>query len=211
MVMNMNRASQSHRENDTTATTTTTTTTTTIPISPTDLITRSFHNLSAAASRGRPWPEFAASSAIDRPHSLSTALRRMQTNAKRFRVNYAFLLCSCAAISLLGTPLLLVVAATIAALWLLLYFFREDPLVLWGHQVGDRTLLLVLLVVSMVALWLTNIEGSLVMAAGIGILLCAVHALLMNPDGFFLDEDEAVSANLIQPQPPQPPSTSISV
>ena len=178
------------------------TTYTSIPISPTDVISRSFHNLSTAASSHRPWPEFVASSALDRPNSLSDALHRIQRNAKRFRVNYAILVCGCVVISLIGTPISLVVASTVVALWLLLYFFREDPLVLLGHQVGDRALLLALLLLSIAVLCLTNIRWNMIMAAAVGIALCGVHALVMNPEGFFLDEDEAASANLVQPHPP---------
>ncbi|PON88866.1 Prenylated rab acceptor [Trema orientale] len=198
--------SQSQSERGSTATYTT------IPISPGDVISRSFQNLSAAASRRRPWPEFVASSALDRPpRSLSHALDRIRTNAKRFRVNYAILVCGCAAVSLVGTPFSLVVTAAVVALWLLLYWFREDPLVVWGHQLGDRALLLSLLLLSIAALTcLTNAASSLLMAAGVGITLCALHSLLMNPDAFFLDEDEAASANLIHPQPPHPPPTSTS-
>lgn len=174
---------------------------TTIPISPPDVISRSFQNLWAATSRRRPWPELVASSALERPHSLSDAVHRIQRNAKRFGVNYGLFVCGCGAISLIGTPLSLIVAAAVLALWLLLYLFREDPLVLWGHQLGDRALLLLLLLLSIAALCLSNMAPNLLVGAGLGMALCGLHALLLNPDAFFLDEEEAASANLVHPPP----------
>ena len=108
---------------------------TTIPISLSDVISKSLHNLSAAASLSRPWPEFLYSSGgtVDCPHSLSDALDRVQKNSSCFRVNYAFLVAVGTTISFIGAPVVLVASTIVVALWLLLYFFREDPLVVSGR------------------------------------------------------------------------------
>lgn len=173
---------------------------TTIPISFSDVISRSFHNLSSAVSRLRPWPEFFSTASIDRPASFNYVLIRIRKNVRHFRVNYALVVSVCASLSLIGTPFSLIVIAAVVGMWLLLHFFREDPLVAWGQQhVGDRTILLGLVLLSIAALWLTGVAGSLIGGVGFGVVLSGIHGALRNPEDLFLDEDEAASASLISP------------
>lgn len=170
---------------------------TTIPISVSDVISRSVHNFSAAISRHRPWPEFLAAGSFDRPGSASSAVARIRKNAVYFRVNYAVVVGSCALVSLLGAPFSLIVFASVLALWLIFHFFREDPLMVSGHQLNDRLVLCALVLVSLSAVWFVGRVETLVIGVGAGSLLCGVHGALRNPDGLFLDEEEAASQGLI--------------
>lgn len=174
---------------------------TTIPISPADVISRSLHNLSAAAAHRRVWPEFlgAGGGTVDRPHSLSDALDRLRKNFRRFRVNYAYITAVGGAVSLIGAPVALLAAVGVVALWLVLYFFREDPLVVSGYQISDRALLLGLVLVTIATAWFSGIGRNLLIGTGVGVAVCGLHGVLMNPEGFYLNENEATSANLIQP------------
>ncbi|PIN12645.1 Prenylated rab acceptor 1 [Handroanthus impetiginosus] len=171
---------------------------TTIPISAIDVISRSTQNLSASLSRCRPWPEFlATTSALDFPESFSAASLRFRRNASYFSVNYAIIITVCAAVSLIGYPIALIIIGFVFFLWLILHFFREDPLIIWGHQVSDWAVILGLVLVSVAALWITGPLNSLSIGIVIGLLISVVHGLLRNPEGLFLDENDAVSNGLI--------------
>uniref|UniRef100_A0A2C9WJ51 PRA1 family protein n=1 Tax=Manihot esculenta TaxID=3983 RepID=A0A2C9WJ51_MANES len=122
----------------TTATPAVATTYTTILISPADVISRSLQNLNATVSRLRPWPELIASGTFNRPDSFASGLSRLRINLRYFHINYAIVVSICGALALIGSPFALILFSFIFALWLLLYFFREDPLVLWGYQLSDR-------------------------------------------------------------------------
>ncbi|KAK4439628.1 PRA1 family protein G2 [Sesamum alatum] len=171
---------------------------TTIPISGLDVISRSTQNLSACLSRCRPWPEFlATTSALDFPHSISAAYHRFRRNATYFSINYAIIVTACAAISLIGSPIALIIIGFVFFLWLILHFFREDPLLIWGHQVSDWAVILGLVSITVGALWITGPLNSLSIGIGTGLLISVVHGVLRNPEGLFLDENDAASDGLI--------------
>ncbi|KAK3013349.1 hypothetical protein RJ639_008342 [Escallonia herrerae] len=185
----------------TTTATTAAATYTTIPISGADVISRSFQNLSSSLSRSRPWPEFlAGAGSFVRPDSLAGAGIRLRCNAKYFGANYAILTSACAAASLIGSPVALIVAAFVGMLWLVLYFFREDPLVVLGRHVSDWAVMVGLVTVSVLAVWFTGILNNLLIGIGVGVLISAVHGVFRNPEGLFLDENEAASDGLIRPR-----------
>ncbi|CAA7062606.1 unnamed protein product [Microthlaspi erraticum] len=176
----------------------TTMTYTSIPIPTGDVIHRSIHNLTSAISRHRPWSELVTSGAFCLPERLSALPLRLRTNFRYFSVNYAIVVGTCAAFSLITvSPVALVVVGTIIALWLLFHFFREDPLILWSFQVGNRTVLLFLFLVSVWAIWFTSSAASLAIGVGVGLLLCITHSVIRNSDGLFLEEDDAVTGGLI--------------
>ncbi|XP_034679459.1 PRA1 family protein G2-like [Vitis riparia] len=160
---------------------------TSIPISGADVISRSFHNLSAAVSSRRPWPEFVAADVFHRPDSLTVAGERVRKNASYFRINYGILVLGSAMISLVGTPISLMVWVLTLGMWLIFYFFREDPLFVGGRQVSDRLVLLCLVLASVMAVWFTGVLENLVVGVGIGLLVCCVHGVFRNP----LEDDEA--------------------
>ncbi|MCD9644195.1 hypothetical protein HAX54_032343 [Datura stramonium] len=171
---------------------------TTIPISGGDVINRSVQNVYTFLSRSRPWPEFlAGASAVDIPTSFSDAAIRVRRNFKYFYVNYAIVISACAAGSLIGSPISLIFACLVFASWLILLFFREDPMVVRGHQVSDLVVISGLVIVSVIAVWFTGILNNLLIGVGIGVLVSVIHGGLRNPEGLFVDEDDAVSTGLI--------------
>ncbi|XP_068643776.1 PRA1 family protein G2 [Aristolochia californica] len=174
---------------------------TTIPIAGADVISRSLHNLTSSFSFFRPLPEFFAVAELSPPPSLSSAKRRLFNNLSHFRLNYAVLTFSCVLVSLLffESPFSLLFISAIFLLWLVLYFFREDPLLLWGRHVTDTFVLAALVAVSVLAVWSTGSLGTLAGGLAIGGLIVAVHGFLRNDEGLFLNEQEAVSRGLIAP------------
>ncbi|XP_059284924.1 PRA1 family protein G2-like [Lycium ferocissimum] len=82
-------------------------------------------------------------------------------------------------------------------MWLILLFFREDPMVVLGHQVSDLVVITGFVVVSVIAVWFTGILNKLMIGLGIGVLVSVIHGGLRNPEGLFVDEDDAVSTGLI--------------
>lgn len=171
---------------------------TTIPISASGVVQRSIQNLYAFFNRCRPWPEFlSTANAFDLPASTSDVLIRLRRNSNYFAVNYSILISCCAAGSLLGTPILLVLVILLFALWLILYFFREDPIVIWGRHIGDQVVITALVIGSALILWITGVLNNLLIGVGVGISLSAVHGIFKNPEGLFLDEDDAVRNGLI--------------
>ncbi|KAK9134101.1 hypothetical protein Scep_013629 [Stephania cephalantha] len=176
---------------------TTTATYTTIPISGSDVISRSIYNISSFLSLRRPWTEVLASGVFDRPESLSAAAQRLRKNLAYFRLNYGIFLCACALLSLIGTPLYLILISAVFALWLIFYFFREDPLYLWGHSIRDRFVLAALICVTLVTFWFARVVESVVVGLGLGLVVLAFHGVFRNPEGLFMDEAEAASSGLI--------------
>ncbi|XP_047978067.1 PRA1 family protein G2 [Salvia hispanica] len=171
---------------------------TTIPISAIDVIFRSTQNLSASLSRCRPWSEFLATvSALDLPPSLSAASVRFRRNAAYFSPNYAVVVTACAAVSLITTPIALILLGFVLFLWLILHFFREDPLLVGGHHVSDWAVIAGLAMLSILALYITGPLHNLSIGIIAGLLIAVVHGVLRNPEGLFLDENDAVSTGLI--------------
>ncbi|XP_076957734.1 PRA1 family protein G2-like [Bidens hawaiensis] len=182
----------------------TTTTYTTIPISGTDVIFRSFQNLSSFLSLLRPWPEFIAS--FDRPDSLHHAATRLRLNSKYFSVNYALIVTACSAVSLIGDPRALLIFGSVLMLWLALYFFREDPMVVWGYHVHDHLVTVVLVLITGIAVWNLGFVGNLAIGMVAGVLVAGVHGVFRNPRGIYLDEVDAESEGLISPTSVSPSS-----
>lgn len=179
-------------------TTNTTITYTSIPLPTGDVISRSIHNLTSTISRHRPWSELVFSGDFSLPGRFSSLLLRSKTNFNYFFVNYAIIVATCSAFALIiASPVALIVVGTIIALWLLFHFFREDPLIFWSFQVGDRTVVLFLVLASVWAIWFTSSAVNLAVGVGIGLLLCIVHSVLRNSDELFLEEADAINGGLI--------------
>lgn len=108
-------------------------------LSTVDVISMSMHNLIAFVSSYRPWwSEFLALGSIDRPTSFSSAASRVKLNLSHFAVNYFLLTAASVTLFLIGDPTSLLTVASFVVMWLLLYFYRDNPLVLCGQHINDR-------------------------------------------------------------------------
>ncbi|KAM7251045.1 hypothetical protein ACFE04_022928 [Oxalis oulophora] len=170
---------------------------TTIPISFTAVISRSIENLTTTVSLHRPWPEFIQSESFTRPDSLPSALTRVKRNLLYFTINYSLIIAACGLLSIIGSPLPLILFAAIVFLWVVLHFFREDPVVLREYQVNDKVVLLGLVVVSVMWVLFSGVFWSWVLGIVTGGLIILAHGVFRNPDGLFVDEEEAVHSGLM--------------
>lgn len=71
---------------------------------------------------------------------------------------------------------------------------------LFGNEISNQSVLWSLILSSLVAIWYTGAMNHLMVGLSVGVLVCILHGVLKNPDGLFLDENDAVSDGLIAPK-----------
>ncbi|CAK9144213.1 unnamed protein product [Ilex paraguariensis] len=130
-----------------------------------------FSRAKAKIATARPWKELLDPTSFSLPYSYSEAMSRIRRNLGYFQVNYAMphippFFHDC----LLDSFHSLV----------LLYFFREEPLVLFGRIVDDKVVLGVLGLVTVIALVFTHV--------GLNVL---------GIEDLFLDENEVAEGGLL--------------
>ncbi|KAK2975547.1 hypothetical protein RJ640_011546 [Escallonia rubra] len=141
------------------------------------------------AANLRPWGSLLSPSALSIPTSLTEASLHLRLNLHHFRLNYALLLLAAVLLSLLGHPLSLFVALLTVLLWLFLYLFRNDDLVVFNYTLDDRVVFVGLIVVTLFALILTGVWVNLGLALLIGGGVIGCHAALRIPEDF--DDQES--------------------
>ena len=124
------------------------------------------------------------------PGSASDAISRIRANIFYFRMNYAIVVLLILFLSLLWHPISLIVFVVLMAAWLFLYFLRDEPLLIFGHLIDDRVVLIAMSVLTVVLLLLTHVTWNIVAAVLIGVVAVAAHAALRKTDDLFLDEEE---------------------
>lgn len=158
-----------------------------------DVISMSMQSVIAFVSSYRPWwSEFLALGSMDRPTSFSSAASRVNLNLHHFAVNYSLVTAASVVLFLIGDPTALLTVASFAIMWLLFYFCRDHPLVLYGRHINDRVIVFGLIIGSLWALWFTHCLQSLVLGVVTGFLICLVHVVVRNPDDLFVQEKEVV-------------------
>ncbi|KAK3010777.1 hypothetical protein RJ639_011997 [Escallonia herrerae] len=123
------------------------------------------------------------------PPSLTEASLHLRLNLHHFRLNYTLLLLVAVLLSLLGHPLSLFVAFLTDLLWLYLYLFRDDELVVFNYTLDDRFVFVGLIVVTLFALILTGVWVNVLLALLIGGAVIGLHAALRIPEDF--DDQES--------------------
>jgi len=161
-----------------------------------EYISRAKHRIKSGLATRRPWKLMFDYDSMTVPHGFFDAISRIKTNLGYFRANYVIGVLFTLFISLLYHPTSLLVLAILVVFWIFLYFLRDEPLIVFGYQIDDRTVMIALSVLTVVMLMLThatvNILGSLLTAA----VLVLVHAGVRRSDNLFLDEEAAAATEV---------------
>eukprot|EP01018_Ginkgo_biloba_P021679 Gb_00593 [translate_table: standard] len=160
-------------------------------------ISRARENATSAYAQRRPWRELFGRGAFGRPDSFADALGRSRKNLSYFRVNYALVVLGIVFLSLLWHPISLIVFIVLSIGWGFLYFFRDEPLVLFNRTFSDGFVLIALSIITFVALMLTHATLPFLIGLLVGVVIVLVHATFRVPDDLFMNEDEAAAGGLL--------------
>ncbi|KAG8052838.1 hypothetical protein GUJ93_ZPchr0001g32614 [Zizania palustris] len=168
--------------------------------SPLDFFSRAKARGATALATRRPWRELGDLHAIGIPPSLADAYLRVRANLSHFAMNYAIVVLVVVFLSLLWHPVSLIVFLVCMVAWLVLYFLRDEPIVLFGRVVGDGAVLAVLAVVTFILLLLTNATANILSALLVGLVLVVLHAALRKAE----DNADDEVGRWYTPVPPPP-------
>ncbi|KDP33822.1 hypothetical protein JCGZ_07393 [Jatropha curcas] len=76
------------------------------------------------------------------------------------------------------------------ALWLFLYFLRDDPLVVFDIVIYDKAVMVFLLMVTITMLFLTDVTDNIIVALFIGVVVILVHGTFRKTEDLMFMEDE---------------------
>ncbi|GFP88131.1 pra1 family protein f2, partial [Phtheirospermum japonicum] len=139
----------------------------------------------------RPWREMFQLHCLNLPKSVQEAVVRVRTNFAYFQMNYAIFILGVLFLNILWHPILLMVFIAMMAVWLFLYFLRDEPLVVFSRLITDRVVLIVLAVVTVVVLLLTHATTNILSSLLIGVVVVLIHAAMRKTDDLFADEEAA--------------------
>ncbi|CAI9781236.1 unnamed protein product [Fraxinus pennsylvanica] len=146
----------------------------------------------------RPWLElFSHPASYSIPYSFNEFTSRLKRNFNYFRVNYAMIILIILFLSLLWHPISMIVFMIVFVFWFLLYFFRDEPIVLFNRMVDDRIVSIMLGIVTIVCLIFTGVWLNILVSILIGLVILVLHAAFRVTEDLFLDEDEVADGGLL--------------
>ncbi|KAK9148936.1 hypothetical protein Scep_007693 [Stephania cephalantha] len=176
-----------------------------------EYISRAKERMRSGLATRRPWREMIpALHALGLPSGTGDAVSRIRTNLAYFRTNYAMIVLGIVFLSLLWHPISLIVFVVMMLAWLILYFLRDEPLVIFHRTINDRVVLVVLGVVTLVALLLTHATTNILVSLAVGVVVVVVHAAVRRTEDLFVDEEAAAVGRRGIKEPFVVPSSSSS-
>ncbi|GMY27263.1 PRA1 family protein D-like [Fagus crenata] len=151
----------------------------------------------------RPWRDFLDSTSLSLPSSLSDATSRISQNLNHFFLNYALLVLLVLIPSLLYHPLSLFLL--LFAAWLFHFFSRFQPGALFGFTIDQRRIVALFGVMTIVALFFTNVWLDVAVLLLVAAVLVSLHAAFRATDD--LNQDSPYGALL--PDSPKGPYSHV--
>ncbi|KDP40277.1 hypothetical protein JCGZ_02275 [Jatropha curcas] len=138
----------------------------------------------------RPWSVFLDLTSLNLPSSIPDATTRITQNLTHFRSNYSLIILIVLFLSLFYHPLSLIAFLITFIAWVFLYFSRNEPLIIFGYQVNDLVVLVLLFVATILVLIWSGVWLNLLVAVVIGVVLVVLHAVLRSTDDLVADDIE---------------------
>ncbi|XP_015866165.3 PRA1 family protein F3 [Ziziphus jujuba] len=161
------------------------------PSSNLEYLSRAKARIREGLATRRPWKFMFNFHSFGLPSGFGDFIGRLRKNASYFRMNYAIIFLLILFLSLLWHPISLIVFVVMMAVWLFLYFLREEPLVIFHRTIDDRLVLVVLSVLTIVFLLLTHATLNILVALLIGLVVVVLHAAIRKTDDLYVDEENA--------------------
>ncbi|KAK1430394.1 hypothetical protein QVD17_13098 [Tagetes erecta] len=131
----------------------------------------------------RPWiDDFFSFTSFSLPLSFSELSLRFNKNIYTFRGNYAIVLLLVFIVTLILRPITAIMFILIIVAWIYFFLARDEPLVVFDFEIGDRLVLILLSVITVVAVAVASVWWNLFLSVMISVLLISLHAILMTPD-----------------------------
>ncbi|CAI8614278.1 unnamed protein product [Vicia faba] len=164
---------------------------------PPHFISRATATTKTVSVTRRPWEEVFALYSFTRPYSINEATSRVKRNLNHFRVNYIMIILFVLFLSLLWHPISIIVFLVSLVAWFFLYFFREEPIVVFGRSIEDRVSAAVLAVVTVVALGFSGVWVNTLVSVVVGVLVVVLHAAFRSTEDLYVDEHEGYDGGLL--------------
>ncbi|KAM1331991.1 hypothetical protein TB1_043641 [Malus domestica] len=145
----------------------------------------------------RPWGELLEPTALRLPSNLSAATTRLTQNLTHFQSNYALIALIVLFLSLIYHMFSIIVFLIVFATWLVLYFSRDQPLVVFGFTVPDQVVMVVPTLVTVVALVITHVWLNVIVLGVIGVILIGLHAVFRGTNDLVMDDQESLYGALL--------------